>query len=91
MPGAFRHLRFVSRVDGRATPLRARTASPGAGTSCNSRALPAEAKGQGGEGATFKDAQTLARYAGLRPDQFREDNDFNRYVAEAMLVRQEPE
>jgi hypothetical protein len=31
-----------------------------------------------GKGTTFEDAQTLAKYAGLRPDQLREDNDYHR-------------
>jgi hypothetical protein len=35
-------------------------------------------------GATFEDAETLARYAGLQPDPLREDNGCNRFVEEAM-------
>ena len=35
-------------------------------------------------GATFEDAETLAKYAGLRPDFLREDNDYNRFISGAM-------
>jgi hypothetical protein len=35
-------------------------------------------------GATFEDAEVLAKYAGLRPDHFREDNDYNRFLERAM-------
>jgi hypothetical protein len=41
-------------------------------------------KDKAASGATFDDAETLAKYAGLRPDRLREDNDFNRFVGEAM-------
>ena len=37
-----------------------------------------------GRGCTFEDAETLAKYAGHRPDPARQDNDFNKFVAEAM-------
>jgi hypothetical protein len=37
-----------------------------------------------GRGCTFEDAETLAKYAGHRPDPTRQDNDFNKFVAEAM-------
>ncbi len=35
-------------------------------------------------GATFKDAEALAELAGLRPDCLREDNNYNRFVDDAM-------
>lgn len=35
-------------------------------------------------GATFEDAETMAKYAGLRPDFLREDNDYNRFISGAM-------
>jgi hypothetical protein len=37
-----------------------------------------------GRGCTFEDAETLAKYAGHRPDPSRKYNDFNKFVAEAM-------
>jgi hypothetical protein len=36
-----------------------------------------------GRGCTFEDAETLAKYAGHRPDPSRKDNDFNKFDAEA--------
>jgi hypothetical protein len=36
--------------------------------------------------ATYEDAETLAKFAGLRPDYFRDDNDYNRYPDRAMGV-----
>jgi hypothetical protein len=35
-------------------------------------------------GATYEDAELLAKYRGLRPDRLREDNEFNRFVDDAM-------
>lgn len=35
-------------------------------------------------GATFKDAEALAELADLRPDHLREDNNYNRFVNDAM-------
>jgi hypothetical protein len=35
-------------------------------------------------GATYEDAQELARYARLRPDPSREDNPYNRFIDEAI-------
>jgi hypothetical protein len=37
-------------------------------------------------GATFEDTEVLARFAGLRPDFFREDNNYNRFLERAMGV-----
>lgn len=37
-----------------------------------------------GSGATAEDAETLAKYAGLRPDFAREDNEHSRFVRDAM-------
>lgn len=37
-----------------------------------------------GRGCTFEDAETLAKYVGYRPDPSPKDNDFNKFVAEAM-------
>jgi hypothetical protein len=37
-----------------------------------------------GRGCTFEDAETLAKYAGLRPDPSRQHNDFSKFVADAM-------
>jgi hypothetical protein len=35
-------------------------------------------------GATYEDAETIAMYAGLRPDTLREDNDWNSFIAASM-------
>jgi hypothetical protein len=35
-------------------------------------------------GATYEDAETLAKYRKLRPDFLRGDNDYNRFIDEAM-------
>ena len=35
-------------------------------------------------GATYEDAETLAKYRGLRPDLQREDNEYNRFVDKAV-------
>lgn len=35
-------------------------------------------------GALYDDAVLLAKFAGLRPDPTREDNDFNRFISRAM-------
>lgn len=35
-------------------------------------------------GATYEDAETLAKYAGLRPDHLREDNDYDNFIFDAM-------
>jgi hypothetical protein len=37
-----------------------------------------------GSGTTFEDAETLAKYEGLRPDRLREDNPYNEFVDERM-------
>jgi hypothetical protein len=37
-----------------------------------------------GRGTTYQDAEELARYAGLRPNTLREDNDYNAYIRERM-------
>jgi hypothetical protein len=37
-------------------------------------------------GTTYEDAEVLAKFAGLRPDFFREDNDYSRFVQRAMVV-----
>jgi hypothetical protein len=34
----------------------------------------------------YDDAETLAKYAGLRPDPTREDNPYNRFIKEAMAA-----
>ena len=41
-------------------------------------------KDKKGSGTTFDDAETLARYAGLQPDRLREDNEFSRFVLDAI-------
>jgi hypothetical protein len=41
-------------------------------------------KDKQGSGATAEDAETLATYAGLRPDFAREDNEHSRFVRDAM-------
>jgi len=37
-------------------------------------------------GALYRDAVVLAEHAGLRPDVLREDNDFNNFLRDAMIV-----
>ena len=37
-----------------------------------------------GRECTFKDAEVLATYAKLRPDPTRDDNPYNRFIAQAM-------
>lgn len=39
-----------------------------------------------GKGCTYKDAETLAMYATLRPDPTREDNRYNRFIKDAMAA-----
>lgn len=37
-----------------------------------------------GSGTTYEDAETLAKYAGLRPDPTRQHNSYNEFIKEVM-------